>query len=167
MVDGTSLYSDSTNQNDYKEYRYTFPTNPITIPAFNLLTTNNTANIVSTNADTKWQSLFKAGQLVTLYSDVYGTNFEVNQISTVTSNTAITLANPVGLANTTSAIIATMPFPYSAFKNKNNGNIVRYYTADGSPRDSYKKFAIKIVFTAQNDALVPKVRDIRALALSV
>ena len=167
MVDGVSLYSDSTNQNDYKEYRYTFPTNPITIPSFQLLTTNNTANIVSTNADTKWQSVFRAGQLVTLYSDVYGTNYEVNQISTVTSNTAITLANPVTLSNTTSAIIATMPFPYSAFKNKNNGNIVRYYTADGSPRDSFKKFAIKIVFTAQNDSLVPKVRDIRALALSV
>lgn len=167
MVDGVSLYSDSTNQNDYKEYRYTFPTNPITIPAFNLLTTNNTANIVSTNADTKWQNIFKAGQLVALYSDVYGTNYQVNQIASVTSNTAITLTNPVTLANTTSAIIATMPFPYSAFKNKNNGNIVRYHSADGSPHDSFKKFAIKIVFTAQNDSLVPKVRDIRALALSV
>jgi len=132
-----------------------------------LVTSNNSANIVSTNSDTKWQSVFKAGQLVTMYSDVYGTNFEVNQISSVTSNTAITLANPVALANTSSAIIASMPFPYSAFKNSNNGNIVRYYTADGSPHDSFKRFAIKIVFTAQNDFLVPKVRDIRALALSV
>jgi hypothetical protein len=111
--------------------------------------------------------VFKAGQLVTLYSDVYGTNYQVNQISSVVSNTAITLANPVTLANTSSAIIATMAFPYSAFKNKNNGSIVRYYSADGSPHDSFKKFAIKIVFTSQNDCLVPKVRDIRALALSV
>lgn len=167
QVGGEGLYSDARNQNDYKEYQYSFPRNPVTIPSFELLTTNNTTSIVSTNSDTKWQSVFKTGQLVTLYSDVYGTNFEVNQISSVTSNTAITLANPVALANTSSAIIASMPFPYSAFKNSNNGNIVRYYTADGSPHDSFKRFAIKIVFTAQNDFLVPKVRDMRALALSV
>jgi len=167
QVGGEGLYSDAQNQNDYKEYQYTFPRNPVSIPSFELVTSNNSANIVSTNSDTKWQSVFKAGQLVTMYSDVYGTNFEVNQISSVTSNTAITLANPVALANTSSAIIASMPFPYSAFKNSNNGNIVRYYTADGSPHDSFKRFAIKIVFTAQNDFLVPKVRDMRALALSV
>ncbi len=167
QVGGVGLYSDSTNQNDFKEYQYSFPTNPVTIPSFELLTTNNTANIVSTNSDTAWQSVFSNGQLVTMYSDVYGTNFEVNQITTVNSNTSITLANPVTLANTSSAIIASMPFPYSAFKNSNNGNIVRYYSADGSPHDSFKRFAIKIVFTAQQDNLVPKVFDMRVLALSV
>jgi hypothetical protein len=167
QVGGVGLYSDVTNQNDYKEYQYSFPTNPVTIPSFELLTTNNSANIVSTNSDTVWQSVFSNGQLVTLYSDVYGTNFEVNQIANVNSNTSITLANPVTLANTSSAIIASMPFPYSAFKNGNNGNIVRYYSADGSPHDSYKRFAIKIVFTSQQDYLVPKVFDMRVLALSV
>jgi hypothetical protein len=167
QVGGVGLYSDAQNQNDYKEFQYSFPRNPITIPSFELVTSNNTANIVSTNSDTRWQQNFKTGQLVTMYSDVYGTNFEVNQIANVNSNTSITLANPVTLANTSSAIIASMPYPYSAFKNSNNGNIVRYYTADGSPHDSFKRFAIKIVFTAQNDYLVPKVRDMRALALSV
>ena len=167
QVGGAGLYSDAQNQNDYKEFQYSFPRNPITIPFFELVTSNNTANIVSTNSDTRWQQIFKTGQLVTMYSDVYGTNFEVNQVANVNSNTSITLANPVTLANTSSAIIASMPYPYSAFKNSNNGNIVRYYTADGSPHDSFKRFAIKIVFTAQNDYLVPKVRDMRALALSV
>ena len=167
QVGGVGLYSDAQNQNDYKEYQYTFPRNPITIPSFELVTSNNSANIVSTNSDTRWQQIFKTGQLVTMYSDVYGTNFEVNQVANVNSNTSITLANPVTLANTSSAIIASMPYPYSAFKNSNNGNIVRYYTSDGSAHDSFKRFAIKIVFTAQNDYLVPKVRDMRALALSV
>jgi hypothetical protein len=167
QVTNPALYSDSLNQNDYKEYQYTFPTNPIAVPLKELVTVNNSANIVATNADTAWNYIFTNGQLVTLYSDVYGTNFEVNKISTVNSNTSITLVNPVGLANTSSAIISTMPFPYSAFKNVNNGNIVRYYNTNGSAFDSFNKFAIKIVFLAQDNKLVPKVADIRAIALSV
>lgn len=167
QVTDATLYSDSTNQNDYKEFEFTLPTNPVAVPSFDLLTCNNSATIVSTNNDTKWQQRFRSGQLVTLYSDIYGSNFEVNQISSVNSNTNITLSNPVTLANTTSAIIASMPYPYSAFKNSNNGNIVRYYNSTGSAFDSFRKFAIKIVFTSQATNLVPKVADMRVLALSV
>lgn len=167
QVTNPSLFSDSLNQNDYKEYQFTFPTNPIAVPLKELVTCNNSANVVSTNSDTAWNYIFTNGQLVTLYSDVYGTNFEVNKVSTVNSNTSITLVNPVGLSNTSSAIISTMPFPYSAFKNVNNGNIVRYYNTNGSAFDSFNKFAIKIVFLAQNDKLVPKVADVRVIALSV
>lgn len=167
QVSDPTMYSDSLNQDDYKEFQFTFPTNPVTVPLTQLVTTNNSANIVSTNSDTVWQNIFSNGQLITVYSDIYGSNFEVNKIVTVNSNTSITLANPVGLANTSSAIVASMPFPQSAFKNVNNGNIVRYYNTNGSAYDSFKKFAIKIVFTAQNNNLVPKVADIRVLALSV
>lgn len=167
QVTDATLFSDTANQNDYKEYEFTLPTNPVAVPAFELLTCNNSATIVSTNGDTKWQQRFRNGQLVTLYSDIYASNFEVNQISTVNSNTNITLSNPVTLANTSSAIIASMPYPYSAFKNSNNGNIVRYYNSTGSAFDSFRKFAIKIVFTSQSTNLVPKVADMRVLALSV
>jgi len=161
------LYTDSNNQDDYKEYQYTFTQNPITVPFTELITTNNTTTIVSTNSDTKWETIFANVQLITLYTDIYGSNFEVNKIASIVSNTEITLANPVGIANTTSGIVAAMPFPYSAFKNTNNGNIVRYYNTNGSAYDSFRKFAIKIVFIAQDTHLVPKVGDIRVLALSV
>lgn len=167
QVSDPTMYSDILNQDDYKEFQYTFPTNPVTVPLTQLVTTNNSANIVSTNSDTAWQSIFSNGQLVTIYSDIYGSSFEVNKINIIVNNNQINLANPVGLANTSSAIIASMPFPQSAFKNVNNGNIVRYYNVNGSAFDSYKKFAIKVVFTAQNNNLVPKIADIRVLALSV
>lgn len=167
QVTDETLYSDSINQDDYKEYLYSLPTNPTAVPFQNLITTNGTTTITATNADTAWLSVFTTGQLITLYSDIYGSNFEVNKIVTVNSDTSITLANPVGLPNGTSGIVAAMPFPYSAFKNSNNGNIVRYYNTNGSAYDSFRKFAIKIVFAAQDNNLVPKVADIRALALSV
>jgi hypothetical protein len=167
QITDPTLYSDSINQNDYKEYQYTFPKNPVAVPYMQLVTTNNSTTVVSTNSDTVWQRIFSNGQLITIYSDIYGANYEVNKIVTVNSNTNITLANPVGLANTSSAILASMPFPYSAFKNSNNGNIVRYYNVNGSAFDSFKQFAIKIVFLAQDTNLVPKVSDVRALALSV
>lgn len=164
--DGT-LYSDSENPEDYKEYQYALPTNPVTIPFNDLITTNNSTVIVSTAANTKWQGQFTANQFVTLYSDVYGSVHQVNRIASVDSNTQITLTSSVNLANTTSAIIASMPFPYSAYRNTNNANIVRYYTPDGNSHDSFKRYAIKVVMTAQNSYLVPRIEDIRVLALSV
>ena len=60
-----------------------------------------------------------------------------------------------------------MNYPEAGYKNSLNSNIVRYYTADGSGHDSFKKFAIKIVLLSTNNAIVPKVADMRALALSV
>ena len=167
QVTDSTLYSDSENPDDFKEYQYTFPKNPVTVPLIQSITTNNSVNIVSTNSDTTWQNIFANGDLVVLYSDIYGSNHEVNKIQNVVSNTQITLVNPVELANTTSAIISIMPFPKTAFKNSNNGDIVRYYNTNGSAFDSFRKFAIKIVFTAQDTNLVPKVDDIRVLALSV
>ena len=167
QVSDNTLYSDSGNPNDYKEFQYTFPKNPITVPLRQSITTNNSSTIISTNGDTVWENIFSNGELVTLYSDIYGSNYEINKIQNVVSNTEITLANPVELANTTSGIISIMPFPYTAFKNTNNGDIVRYYNTNGSAFDSFRRFAIKIVFTAQDTDLVPKVADIRVLALSV
>lgn len=168
QVTDYTLLSDSSNLQDYKEYEYTFPTDPITYDNLtDIVTTNNSTVITSTKGDSVWQSVYSNNQLITLYSDANKTSYGVYQISAVDSNTQITLSTPVSLSNTSSAVIGTMPFPYSAFKNSMNSKIVRYYNSSGVPYDSYKKYAIKIVMTAKQNNLVPKIQDMRAIALSV
>lgn len=168
QVTDYTLTSDSTNLQDYKEFQYTLPTDPITydIPD-DLITTNNSVTLTSTLANSTWTEQYSNNQQIVVWSDSNKTKYEVHTISSVNSNTQLTLANPIGFTNTTSAFIGTMPFPYSAYKNSMNSNIVRYHDQNGVPYDSYKQYAIKIVLSAKQNNLVPKVADMRAIALSV
>ena len=165
QITDPNLYSDTTNLSDYKEFQYGLPTNPSTIMMPQLVTTNNSSVITSTN--TSWQSVFSNGQLCVLYSDVNQTTYEVHQIASVDSNTQITFSTPVAISNTSSAQIASMVYPNSAYKNSQNQNIIRYTTSSGVPYDSYIQFAIKIVLLSNSTSVVPKVSDMRTLALSV
>ena len=168
QVTDYTLLSDSSNMQDYKEFEYTFPTNPITYDnPTDIITTNNTVTITSTNGNSEWSSAYSTNQLITIFSDANKTSYEVHKIASVDSNTQITLSSSIGFSNTTSAFIGTMPYPLSAYKNEMNSNIVRYHDSNGVPHDSYKQYAIKIVLTAKQNNLVPKVADMRAIALSV
>lgn len=57
---------------------------------------------------------------------------------------------------------------YSAYLNSENSNIVRYRNSDGALFDTYKTFAIKIVMLSSvGPHLVPKIEDMRAIALQL
>ena len=167
QVTDLNLFSDIADLNDYKEYQFTLGTNPETIVLDDLITTNNSTTIVSTLNSSNWSSVFDAGQQVVLYTDVGLATYEVHTISTVNSDNSITFANPVAMSNTSSAIIGSMTYPEAAYKNSLNNNIVRYYDNNGSPFDTFKQFAIKIVMLSSNTSCVPKIADMRAIALSV
>ena len=55
----------------------------------------------------------------------------------------------------------------TAFVNTDNNNIVRYYTEDGSFFDGYNTYSIKIILavTADQTYIVPRVKDLRAIAV--
>ena len=55
----------------------------------------------------------------------------------------------------------------AAFLNQTNSGIVRYVSSSNVVYDTYKKFAIKVDLLSSTSYLVPRVKDIRALALSV
>ena len=55
----------------------------------------------------------------------------------------------------------------TAFLNTDNSSIARYYTEDGSYFDGYNTFAIKIVLTSTTSYIVPRVADMRAIAVQI
>lgn len=55
----------------------------------------------------------------------------------------------------------------TAFLNTDNSSIARYYTEDGSYFDGYNTFAIKIVLTSTASYIVPRVSDMRAIAVQI
>ena len=50
--------------------------------------------------------------------------------------------------------------------NSNVGG-VQYVNSTGTKFDSFKYYAIKIVLTAENPAIVPRVSELRAIALQM
>jgi hypothetical protein len=61
----------------------------------------------------------------------------------------------------------TAPVTYAAFRNASNFNIVQYTDASGEIYPSFKTFAIKIVLLSSDGIYVPKVNDLRGIALQV
>ena len=74
-------------------------------------------------------------------------------------------SNPVTTSNV--AVYERVTLTNSAFKNPQNSGVVRYYSPNGSAYDSYRSFAIKIVFKSSTSYITPEVDDMRVLALSV
>lgn len=61
----------------------------------------------------------------------------------------------------------TAPSTYAAYKNTSNFGIVQYTDSTGAIYQTYKTFAIKIVLLSTNGTYVPKINDLRGIALQV
>lgn len=59
------------------------------------------------------------------------------------------------------------PITNAAYKNASNFNILEYTDSSGAIYRSYKTFAIKIVLLSTSRIYVPKINDIRGIALQV
>ena len=95
--------------------------------------------------------------------------FNVREVIYVVDNTTLTLNKPLSTTtgNSSFGIIPGSDSTTGAFLYDDNNNIVRYCTDSDSVYDSYIQFRTKVVPTAYTTALVPKVDDIRVLALQV
>lgn len=62
---------------------------------------------------------------------------------------------------------ASAPVATAAFKPVGSENSIRYVDSGGAIYQLYKSFVVKIVLTSSNKIYVPKVNDIRAIALQL
>jgi len=55
-----------------------------------------------------------------------------------------------------------------AFKFSGNNDVVRYFNSANSHFDTYKYFSLKVVLrTSTGSHVVPRVKDLRAIALQI
>jgi len=109
------------------------------------------------------------GNLIRISDPGYLNQF-VCKVAAVASNTAITLDIPLsdpGLYNgLTGMKIDKLFFDNTAWKNRQNYNMTRYYNSSNALYDGFHSFAIKVVLTSQTLNLAPYVFDIRAIGVS-
>ena len=111
------------------------------------------------------------GNFVYLYdANVAGTSvskFIVREIVNIPNTTSIIVDPAPSFASTNAAIgyIPGLQSQAGAFLNDRNNNVVRYVTNSDLVFDTYSQFSIKIVPISNSTAIVPRVADMRVLAV--
>ena len=182
----TLLTSSSVNRDDIVELVYSLPTSLLVLSNNSIVSgVSNTTGSPNVNNATPPVSLvtnvvtvsssngFKPGDFIYL-SDNNTTaagsyNFNVRQLIAVANNSSLTLSSPASFTSANCAVgrIPNLQSQYGAFTYANNGGIIRYTTTSDGVFDTYKTFATKIVLTSSSFHIVPRMLDMRCLALQV
>ncbi len=157
---GENLYSSVTDKKDYKEFIFTFPETPKDILKLSSISVGSNGAVDYTNQITTRRSgqANITGTITLVERDMYFTD-TTNYITGEAVN--ILWANGVYKGTATISTIGD-----TAALTGTNG-AVRYSTGSGAPYEGFKYFAVKVGLSGTNSAIVPKVADLRCLALQM
>lgn len=160
------LTSSLVDKEDYVELKYEMPSS--TVVHVSNISINTTSDVVTfTNAKTT--DSFVPGMFA-YFSDDSQQTFAVRRVISIQNNTSMTVSSNLTFTSANAAIgyIDGSLTQCNAFRYSDNDSIVRYVcNSSDSVYDSFKSFAIKIVLTSNTTQIVPKVADMRALALQI
>lgn len=167
-ADGGEYVYSAANGSDFREYKFTVPTsNAVATGAF----ANSGAGVIT--ALTGTISIANNSNIITGTGTAFNTEASVGDRIKVISNTYEAIRTVVNITNSTSMSVNqglqeanTAALSY-VFPDDGNGGIVEYTSASGSRYIGFKEFAIKIVLLSSNPVKVPKLNDVRAIALQI
>lgn len=164
------LQSSPTNPSDFIELSYGFKPFPTSNQTLTGTLTGNASNTVITGVGTSFNTQISAGDLLQIADPLFPGTYMIDVVNTVTNATSLTLNNPISNnlfeASGLIGYQITGDDKSQAFNNWLNSNVVRYYTQSGVPYDGYSSVQVKIVMLAEVPNFVPRIDDIRFLALS-
>lgn len=168
IIGSSNVYSNPKSERDYKEFEFTFPKYPPSASTLSgTYTSTSQSNEIST--ETGNVSDLSVGDVIKFYSPLFPENYGVFSVQSInvgsnsfTINESIDNYNIIG----TGFVIDLLETPYTAFINKENDDIVRYFGTNGESYDYYDRIAVKIVLLSNTRNLVPKVDDYRVIGIS-
>lgn len=153
-------YSSSANRNDIREFTFTLPKIPDKVDLAGTVTSNSTT---VTGVGTTFTTSLAVGDTIVLFADE--NTYHVAQVTAIASNTSLTISEAPSLL-LSSVNIAKFADNGALFRDPNNMGVLTYY-ADGAKLATYKKFALKVGLRSVDGQRVPRLQDLRAIALTV
>jgi len=163
QVTSGGVFSDSLNEEDFREYEFTFPKTPPSTLLSGVVTTFSNTTI--TGLDTTFTSTLAVGNLVKIVKSNPETDYDLIPVTAIANNTSLTVASNISFTGTGNNI-ELVTQKQAAFKYTRNNYIVRYHDSNGAAFDTYKYLAVKIVLLSPFNYLVPTLNDVRVLAVS-
>jgi hypothetical protein len=171
LVDGVGMLSSLSNETDYIELTYAFQPYPNTESTFAgvVVTTNNSSNVVGANST--WYGSLAVNNMIRVYDPYFpNTNFMVATVTAISGATVtvdqpfLTTINPSLVQN--GMKVEQLSFPHQAYNNITNDNVVRYYNTSLVKYDGFDILQIKVCLLSSHLTHYPRIRDIRATAIS-
>ena len=157
-----ALLSSLVNRDDIVELSYNLPV------SVQIYGSNAVANSGTNTIQVDSTASFSTGQFI-YFADTTTGSFNVRQITGIANSRFLNL-NSAPSVNTTNASVGYIPNMESqtgAFRYANNNGIIRYCTSNDGVYDSFKTFAVKVVLVSDSQQIVPRMTDMRCLALQV
>jgi hypothetical protein len=163
QISSPSLLSSTVNKQDFVELEYSVSKSIELFP--DSCYCNSTSNMVTVRSTDD----IKKDDFV-YFADTQSGNFFVNRVKLVSTankqNFYLRTNPPFNISNSSFGVIPLMEISSGAFIYSRTG-ILRYVSQIGTVYESFKTFAVKIVPVAESSALVPRAKDMRAIALQV
>ena len=168
LIANTSLnsYSSAINVSDYLQVQYDVPFQPSgTLQPGTFTTVNGNATITSTSGTVNTN--ITVGSVVRVYSPLFANSYFVDTVqASNTSSFTITSA----VANTQLAgsgfLVDVVTRKNSAYLDVQGQNVLSYYNSSLAKFKGFNSFVVKLVLLSENGYVVPRVDDVRAIALS-
>lgn len=160
-----ALLSSLVNRDDLVELTYDLPQS---VQIYATGCTGNTTSAVANVVSTGSSSQFTPGQYI--YITDVGTNangFNVRQVVATPNNSSLILSSNLSFISSNCAMgtIPGLNSQAAAFRYASNYNIARYVTTADSVYDTVKTFAIKVVLVSNTSQVVPRITDMRTIAM--
>lgn len=163
-VHSGGLRSDLVDKEDFVELEYRLP------ESVKLHDNNIEANATSTTIVCPSTAEISVNDEIYIY-DSNQELFNVRKVTAINSATSLTVTHRpsgnFGYSNTSLGVIENISYKQSAFRFTEGNGIVRYCSDKDKVYETYKSFAIKIVPVSKASHIVPRLRDMRALALQL
>ena len=100
--------------------------------------------------------------------DDFGDKHYSLMTQTTTSNTVSSIVNTEDFLEFEYTMPSVNASTLGASKFSGNNNVVRYYNSSGAIFDTYKFFSLKVVLRSSSGShIIPRVKDLRAIALQI
>lgn len=165
---GATSYSSTTDQTDLIQMGFSLPLYPNSALTISGTATTSNGSSSVTGSGTNFTQLAN-GDVVKIYNPLFSeTDHFVVMVETVSSDTSITLSEPIANSGIVGSgmKVDKIAYPHQAFNNIMNENVVRYYTESGGVFDKYNVMQLKVVLLSPDYLVVPKLDNVRLTAVS-
>jgi hypothetical protein len=178
LISGQGLVSSLSNPTDYVELGYGFQLYPNTSFTVNgsITTTNNSTTVSGVNTAFSSVANITANNIVRIYSPLFSnTEYIVASVTAVANDTQLTIdqaiTSNVDIGGNPGLVGAglsmdVISYPYQAWNNINNDNVVRYYNTSIVRFDGYNTLQLKVVLLSSAMSYIPQLNSIRAIGVS-
>lgn len=125
----------------------------------NAIPANSTSNVTGSGT----------GLTITVNNFNQSSFFDVKKVIAITNSTSAVLTSNVAFTSGNVAVgtIPGMQSEHGAFKYADASSVARYISSEATVFDTFKTFSVKIVLTSNASQIVPRMSDVRCLALQV